>query len=115
MNPDLAHTKIFIKPGATDLRKAVNGLSILIQEEMYEQPLSGTLFMFCNKSRKLIKVIWWDKTGFWLCQKKLEKAAWPWPESEEKVQQLSTDELHMLLKGIDFWKAHKPLYYSRVI
>lgn len=74
MNPDLEHTKIFIKPGATDLRKAVNGLSILIQEEMYEQPLSGSLFMFCNKSRKLIKVIWWDKTGFWLCQKKLEKA-----------------------------------------
>lgn len=115
MIPDLQQTKIFIRPGFTDLRKAASGLCILIQEEMHEKPLTGNLFIFCNKNRKLIKVIWWDKTGFWLCQKKLEKEKWPWPENEEKAQELNVEELHLLIKGIDFWKAHKPLNYSHVI
>jgi transposase len=86
----------------------------MIQETMKGDPLSGSVFLFCNRERKLIKAIWWDDTGFWLCQKRLEKAKWPWPETEEEAREINAEELSMLLKGIDFWKAHKALHYERV-
>jgi transposase len=114
MTFDMSKARIFIRPGSTDLRKAVNGLTVLVQERMKEDPLSGAVFLFCNKSRKLLKAVWWDKTGFWLAQKRLEKARWPWPENTEEVEELSAEELGMLLKGIDFWKAHKEVHYERV-
>jgi len=111
---DFSKTKIFIRPGYTDLRKAVNGLAVMIEEQMEGEPFSGSVYIFCNKERKLIKAIWWDKTGFWLSQKRLEKEKYPWPETAEAVRELSVDELTMLLAGIDFFKAHKPLYYKSV-
>ena len=63
---DLSRTKIFIRSGNTDLRKAVNGLSVIIQETMKQDPLNGSVYLFCNRDRKLIKAVYWDKTGFWL-------------------------------------------------
>jgi transposase len=114
MTIDLSKARIFIRPGYTDLRKAANGLSCLVQEEMGENPLSGDVFIFCNKGRKLLKAVWWDKSGFWVCQKRLEKATWPWPERAEEVEELRAEQLKMLLEGIDFWKAHKELRYERV-
>jgi transposase len=114
MTLDLNRVKIYIRPGYTDLRKAVNGLTVLIQEQMKGDPFSGSVYLFCNRGRKLLKAVWWDKTGFWLSQKRLEKERFPWPESTEGVEELSTEQLRMLLTGIDFWKAHKPLQYQRV-
>jgi transposase len=111
---DLSKTRIFIRPGYTDLRKAMNGLSVIVQEEMATDPFSGCVFLFCNRGRKLLKGLWWDQNGFWLCQKRLEKDLFPWPETEEAVQELNNEELTMLLHGIDFWKAHKPLFYSKI-
>ena len=112
MTIDLTAVKIYLKPGHTDLRKAVNGLTVLIQESMQHDPFSGSVYLFCNRQRKLLKSIWWDTTGFWLAQKRLEKARFPWPEHE--AEELNSEEVKMLLKGIDFWKAHKPLFYERV-
>jgi transposase len=111
---DLSKARIFIRPGNTDLRKAVNGLSVMIEQEMSGEPFSGNVYLFCNKERKLIKAIWWDKTGFWLSQKRLEKEKYPWPQTIEAVKELSGEELSMLLKGIDFFAAHKTLYYKKV-
>ncbi len=114
MTVDINAVRIFIRPGYTDLRKAVNGLATIIEEQMEQDLLSGSLYLFCNRRRKLLKVIWWDKTGFWLSQKRLEKDIFPWPEHKRAVEELSTDEVKMLLAGIDFWKAHKPIYYTKV-
>jgi transposase len=61
-----------------------------------------------------LKAVYWEKTGFWLCQKRLEKDKYPWPETEEAVRELTREELTMLLSGIDFFKAHKTLYYKNV-
>jgi len=112
---DLSNVKIFIRPGYTDLRKASNGLTVIIQEGMKQDPFSGSVYMFCNRERKLLKAVYWDKTGFWLSQKRLEKEKFPWPETIEAAQELSGEELKMLLAGIDFFKAHKTLYYKKVI
>jgi transposase len=114
MTLDLSKARIFIRPGYTDLRKAVNGLSVLIQEAMKGEPFSGDVYLFCNKGRKLLKAVWWDKTGFWLSQKRLERERRPWPEHAEAAEELSVEELGMLLSGIDFFKAHNPVYYQRV-
>jgi transposase len=114
MTLDLNSIRIFIRPGPTDLRKAVNGLSVLIQEHMEMDPLSGSVFLFCNKERRLLKAVWWDKTGFWLSQKRLEKEKWPWPEEAESAKEINAGEVKMLLSGIDFWKAHKPVFYQKV-
>jgi transposase len=114
MTVDLSTVRIFIRPGPTDLRKAVNGLTVLIQEGIRGEPFSGDVYLFCNKGRKLLKAVWWDKSGFWLSQKRLERGRWPWPENEEAVEELSVEQLGMLLLGIDFFKAHKPVYYQRV-
>jgi transposase len=114
MTINLSTARIFIRPGHTDLRKAVNGLSVLIQEQMNGDPFSGSVYVFCNKERKLLKAVWWDKTGFWLSQKRLEKDKFPWPENKTEAEELNGEELKMLLTGIDFFKAHKPLFYEKV-
>ena len=111
---DPSNIKIYIRPGQTDMRKAVNGLTVIVQEAMELDPFSGSIFMFCSRDRKLLKAVYWDKSGFWLSQKRLEKEKYPWPEIKESVQALNGEELKMLLSGIDFFKAHKPLYYKKV-
>ena len=112
---DLSKTRIFLRPGYTDLRKASNGLTVIVQEEMKEDPFSGSVYIFCNRERKLLKAVYWDRTGFWLCQKRLEKEKYPWPCTSEEAKELNAEELKMLLAGIDFFKAHKTLYYKKVI
>ena len=114
MTIDLSAVKIFIRPGITDLRKAVNGLTGIIEQQMTGEPFSGNVYLFCNRERKLLKAIYWDRNGFWLNQKRLEKDKFPWPQTDEAAQELTGEELIMLLKGIDFFKAHKTLYYKKV-
>ena len=106
--------RIFIRPGYTDLRKASNGLTVIVQEGMQQDPFSGSIYLFCNRERKLLKAVYWEKNGFWLCQKRLEKEKFPWPDTMEAARELNGEELIMLLKGIDFFKAHKTLYYKKV-
>ena len=112
---DVSKIRIFIRPGYTDLRKASNGLTVIVQEEMKEDPFNGSMYLFCNRERKLLKAVYWDRTGFWLSQKRLEKEKYPWPDTVEAVRELNEEELKMLLAGIDFFKAHKTLYYKKVI
>jgi len=111
---DISKARIFVHPGSTDLRKAVNGLSAVVQNEMEEDPFSGSVFLFCNRERKLLKAVYWDKTGFWLSQKRLEKEKFPWPGDEIQARELTAEELRMLLTGIDFFKAHKEVKYKNV-
>jgi len=61
---DLSKARIFLRPGITDLRKAVNGLSVIVQEDIEQDPFSGSVFLFCNRGRKLLKAVYWDRTGF---------------------------------------------------
>lgn len=114
MKIQVEQTRIYVRPGATDLRKGVTGLAQIIMNEMKLNALSGSIFMFCNKSHKLIKVLFWDKTGFWVAQKKLEQATWPWPSDVKKVREINEEQLLMLLAGIDFWRAHQELHFTEM-
>jgi len=94
------------------MRKQINGLSILVEEEMEQSSMSGSLFLFCNRNRRLIKCIYWDKNGFCMWLKRLEKAHYPWPKTEQSAREINVHQLKMLLSGIDFWNAHKTLSYK---
>jgi len=114
MTIELSKTRIFVRPGYTDLRKAVNGLAAIVEGDMLGDPFSGNVYIFCNRDRKLVKAVYWDKTGFWLSQKRLEKDKFPWPQDENEVRELTPEQLQMLLTGIDFFRAHQALYYKKV-
>jgi len=113
MTIDLSKARIFLRPGSTDMRKAVNGLSAIVQGKMGQDPFSGSVYLFCSRDRRLLKAVYWDKTGFWLSGKRLEKDKYPWPQDEEEARELTAEQLQMLLAGIDFFKAHKEAYYKK--
>ena len=112
---DGSSVRVFVRPGATDLRKQINGLAAMAQGEMSQDLFSGSLFVFCNKTRKILKVLYWDRTGFALWQKKLERHRFPWPKTEEAAKEIAIDQFRMVLDGIDFWNAHQKLFYSTVL
>ncbi len=114
MKINWAEVKIYLKPGPTDMRKQINGLSIMIEDEFGEGVFSGNLFIFCSKNRKRLKILYWDRNGFCLWLKRLEKDRFPWPMTEEECREVTTDELSMILNGVDFFKAHKRLTFSAV-
>ena len=79
MKIDWRTVRIFVRPGITDMRKQINGLSVLVQEEMSQDPLSGHLYLFCNGNRRRLKALYWDRNGFCLWVKRLERDRFPWP------------------------------------
>ena len=105
---------IFVRPGVTDMRKQINGLSVLAEDEMKQNTSSGSLFLFCSRNRKNLKCIYWDKNGFCMWQKKLEKDKFPWPMTDVDAQQITMKQLELLLQGIDFWKAHKEIKFKEM-
>jgi transposase len=80
------------------MRKAVNGLMVLVQDVLEEDPFSSHLFVFCNGLRDKIKVLYWHNNGFWLFYRRLEKQRFWWPApGEEVAAQISTRELYWVL------------------
>ena len=111
---DWTKVRMFVKPGATDMRKQINGLSIIVSEDLHMDPFEGNLFLFCNKQRRILKIIYWDKNGFCLWLKRLEKDKFPWPTNQTEAAEITGEQLSFLLQGIDFWNAHKKLDYRQV-
>jgi len=109
--------QVYIATGATDMRKSINGLSILVAEQLDLNPLSGHLFCFCNRKRDIIKILYWDRNGFCLWQKRLEKDRFHWPVDEAEVIDIQGRELSWLLDGLhlDQGAAHKRLLYASVV
>ena len=112
---DWSKVRVFVKPGPTDMRKQINGLSIIVAEELAMDPLDGSLFLFCNKHRRILKVIYWDRNGFCLWFKRLEKDKFPWPAKLGEATEISQQQFGFLLQGIDFWNAHKKLEFRSVL
>jgi len=61
-----ANLRVFLAPGSTDMRKAINSLSILVEDTLRLDPFSGHLFVFCNLRRTILKILYWDRNGFCL-------------------------------------------------
>jgi transposase len=106
--------QVYIAPGITDMRKSINGLSILVVDQLDLDPLSGHLFAFCNRKRDIVKILYWDHNGFCLWHKRLEKDQFQWPDTEEDVLNIHGRELTWLLDGLSLKQrdAHKRLSYD---
>jgi transposase len=100
-------TRIYLATGATDMRKGFEGLHGLVRDELGGDPLSGHLFLFANRTRTRLKLLFWDGSGLWVCAKRLEKGRFAWPEGEAQEQRVSMrqEELTLLLSGIDLKRA----------
>lgn len=109
--------KVYIATGNTDMRKAINGLSILVESRMELDPFSGHIFVFSNKRHNIIKILYWDNNGFCLWQKRLEKHRFIWPGTEVEVMELEQRQLKWLLEGLDIsnMQGHGRLSYKSVI
>jgi transposase len=110
--------KVYIDTGYTDMRKSINGLSILVADQLELDPLSGHLFAFCNRRRDIIKILYWDRNGFCLFQKRLEENRFKWPEKTAGgVLHIHGHELSWLLDGLSLEQreAHHALSYETLI
>lgn len=92
-----AGTAVYVAEGAIDLRKSIDSLALLVQTSLPVSPLSGALFVFFNRSRDKVKLLWWDRHGFWLAYKRLERGRFRLPAT----RQLTLSDLTLVLEGID--------------
>jgi transposase len=110
-----SNTKVYLASGATDMRKAIDGLMVVVQDVLEADPFSSHLFVFCNRLRDKIKILYWHNNGFWLFYRRLEKQRFWWPRRDDTAAiELSTRELGWLLEGLDITRveAHKAEKYS---
>lgn len=109
--------QVYIATGVTDMRKSINGLSILVAEQLEFNPLSGHLFCFCNRKQDIVKILYWSRNGFCLWQKRLEKDRFQWPKTAQEVIATQAHELTWLLDGLslDQADAHRQLFYESVL
>lgn len=116
MFPCLPNIKVYLAVGVTDMRKSINGLSILVQDQLDLDPLSGHLFAFCNRRRDIVKVLYWDRNGFCLWHKRLEKGRFKWPDSAEDVLLVDSRNLSWLMEGLSLYQenAHGRLCYREI-
>jgi transposase len=106
---EMSGIPIYIKPGYSDMRKGIDGFVSVITNHLEKDVTEGGLFIFCGKRRDSIKCIMWDKTGFLLLQKRLVGGyTFPWPNTEEKVRELSGEDLLAMLDGIDIFRKFTP-------
>jgi transposase len=105
--------RVFLAPGFTDMRKSINGLSVLV-DNLELDPFSGHLFVFCNRRQNILKILYWDRNGFCLWHKRLEKHHFNWPRSIADVMEIEPRSLGWLLDGLklDQPMAHSSLKYS---
>ena len=108
-------TRIYLAVGATDMRKGFEGLYGLVRDRLQLEPLSGHLFLFCNKARNRTKVLFWDGSGLWICAKRLEKGRFSWPNQDEQQARviLSHEELALLLGGIEVGRTRRKNWYRK--
>ncbi|HEX5051114.1 MAG TPA: IS66 family insertion sequence element accessory protein TnpB [Planctomycetota bacterium] len=108
--------RIYLSRGATDMRKSIDGLAAVTKEVLQHDPLSGHLFVFCNARRDRIKILYWERTGFWLLHKRLERGTFAWPlpaTSDVKQIEMSSSDLAALLGGLDLRDAKRRRWYAR--
>jgi len=97
----LSVNQVYLASGVTDMRKSINGLSIIVSEMLDHNPFAGSVFVFCNRHRDKLKILYWEHNGFWLYYRRLDKGKFQWPTHlEQKTVALSLRELHWLLDGL---------------
>ena len=109
--------EVYLHREPVDFRKSINGLSVIVEQEMNLSPFSHALFVFCNRKRDKLKVLYWDTTGFALWYKRLEKDKFQWPRKHpQAILSLTHEQWSWLLSGLNIEKLikHQPLHYQHL-
>jgi transposase len=108
--------KIFVALEPCDLRKSFNGLYGLVGERLGENPRDGSLFVFSNRRRTRLKILYWDGSGLWVLTKRLERGTFSWPKASEAQSvklRLAPEALALLTDGVDLRGARLRPWYER--
>lgn len=101
MLSDIQVNRVYLARGSTDMRKSIDGLAVLVKEGFDLDPFSPALFVFCNRERNKLKILYWEYNGFWLFYRRLERGRFRWPADDGAApRQITRRELRWLLDGL---------------
>jgi transposase len=103
--------KFYLYPEFIDMRKSWSGLVSLVRSGLNLDPFEKNLFIFCGRSRRLVKIVYWDGNGFCIWMKRLEKGIFPFSPNQDL--EISRKDLLLLLSGIDSRKRHEEIFFSK--
>lgn len=116
MISETGHRRVYLACGSTDLRKSIDGLSVLVKEGFDLDPFSPCLFVFCNRKRDKLKILQWEHNGFWLHYRRLERGKFKWPDKDSTaVKPVSYRKLRWLLDGLSLNEPAHPEVKARTI
>ncbi len=106
--------EVYLCVEPVDFRKQINGLATLVQDRLQMNPFSSQLFVFTNTRRNQCRILVWERSGFVMWQKRLEKQRFAWPRRSDTLVTLTGAELNLLLDGYDIWRLqpHQTLHYA---
>lgn len=100
------HTKVYLACGAADMRKSIDGLAGEAVDVLEADPFSSHLFVFCNRGQDKLKILYWERNGFWLWYRRLERERFRWPRLSpgQASVEISPQQLRWLLDGLE-WQS----------
>ena len=108
--------RVFLCVKRVDFRRAHDGLCALVRDEFGDDPFSGDVFVFHNGARDRVKLLVWDRNGFWLLYKRLEQGTFPFDVRGEGARvEITRAQLAMILEGIEWRSARKSLRYTSTV
>jgi transposase len=110
-----ADVKVYVHRDAIDFRKSIGGLSAIVEQALGLDPFARAIYVFRNRRADRLKLLLWERNGFWLMLRRLEADRFVWPRGEA-VLELSVEQLHWLLEGMDLtaMRKHPVRHYARV-
>ena len=118
MRPSSELPQVFLCKAPVDFRKGIQRLAVLVEAQLSLDPFCGRLFVFTNRRRDAVKLLYWERNGFCLWHKKLEQERFKWPtDMDGAVISLSAQQLNWLLDGYDICRLrpHKALSYKTLL
>ncbi len=97
---------IYIACGYTDLRRGIDGLAELVEQEFRLNPFQNALFLFCGRKTDRLKALFWEGDGFVLLYKRLENGKFKWPRTESEVKQITEDQFKWLTQGLEIYQPN---------
>lgn len=106
---------VYVHRAPVDFRQSVNGLSALVEQDLALDVFSNACFVFRNRRADKVKILYWQKNGFWLCYKRLEQDRFIWPTSDTPLITLTVQQLRWLLAGFNLaaMRGHGSVQYQR--
>ena len=103
----ISPARIWFAIEAVDMRIGIDGLSTRVQQALGKSPCDGSAYVFCNRRGTVLKMLVWDGTGVWLCQRRLHKGSFVWPKHDAPTCELSQAQFEWLITGVD-WQRLSP-------